>query len=1112
MAKILGLDLGTNSIGWAIINNEPPKILGAGVRIFTEGVENLGQGEKEQSKNSSRTGSRSERRNYFRRKLRKKALLKVLDAHRMCPFENESFTDWFKLNPYELRAKALSARLSLLELGRIFYHIAQRRGFQSNSRSEAANENTKIYKPKDGKAGINETQELIQNCPSGTLGGALCDLPKSFKPWQKRLRNRYTTRQMHVEEFEKIWAEQSKYHPNLTPELKATIGGRKRDGYDKDGILFFQRPLRSQKHRVGKCSFEPSKTKCPISAIQFELFRAHQFINSIECDGEKLSDEDRKVVLELLLRKEKVPFKDIRKKIQKFDAHYKFNFQDDDKITGCSTVSKLCNSKCFGEDWFEFSKKQQEDIWHVLYHFDDKEKLKKHAIEKWEFDEKRAIHVANKIFLKQGYANLSNKAINNILPFLEMGFTYDRAVAFGGIKNAFGILWNDLTEKELQFLFDNVPEIVGFGAKGGYIEQLKNTLKEHFNMSEHQFKKLYHHSANIHSAALLKKLPTGPQADREITNIRNPIVIQALFELRKLVNTLIDEFGKFDEIKIELARDLKISKTERQRIRSDNKKREEYHDKIAEILQNRNVKVNHENILKYKLWEECKRTCPYTGKEISFTQLYDNANTIEIEHIFPYSRSLDDSYLNKTLCFRDENAAKGNRTPFKYYSALGNWQEVKARALTIFHDTKEFPNRYKKFKRFVATKFNEDFISRQLNDTRYISKAAKNYLSKICNKIKVAPGQMTAKLRYHWGLNSVISSENEEKSREDHRHHAIDALVMACFSERHLNEISKWNRYRRSYDLKDFPPPWDNFRYEAIQAINKILVSHKKSSRVLSVKQNKIKKDGRIFTNKGIAARGELHKESVFGKRKAPKEEKPNFHIRKPLESLKNKKHIEKIVDDRVKKIIYDHLENEGVDIHSNSFKIPPGAFFEKDPENGKIKPKVFLPNKNGDPVPIFKVRLKEELGNAVQLKGDINQFVNPRNNHHVLIYKDLEGDLKESVVNFWTAVERKLKGEPVVSLPPDGVEIICALQINDMFLLGLKPESIKSENPDFGVLSQHLYRVQKLSSMYYTFRHHLASTLKYGEDEIRITSFKKWKSLNPVKVFISPSGEIKIH
>ena len=1120
MAKILGLDLGTNSIGWALIEDNQNKILGLGTRIFPMGVENLGDGEGEISKNASRTGARGVRRQFFRRRLRKQILLKALSENKMCPLEASDFqewkrnkrfpieklTTWFALNPYELRQKALIEKLSLEEIGRIFYHLIQRRGFLSNSRKGGSDDGT-IFKgnPKEGKIGITETQKNIED---KTLGAYLFEIyPKENQPFQdglERIRNRYTTRKMYVDEFELIWNKQAQFHAELTNELKTLFGGRKLDGYKEDGILFHQRPLRSQKHLVGNCSFEPRKTKCPISAIPFEQFRVWQWVNTVEYNGKKISQEEKEKIVEFLFANEKPEFKKIRKVIGKESAEFKFNYKDDDKIVGTHTISNLSNKKYFGKKWFEFTEKEQEDIWHVLYFFDSKSNLKEYAIKNWNFTEEQAESIS-KFNVKDGYASLSRKAISNILPFLKLGFTYDVAVVLGGIKNVFGSDWEKLSDEKRNFFYDNVYEIVRSKNKGGFIEIIKDILRNDYNISDNQLRKLYHHSATIDATELLEKLPVGKDADKDIQAIRNPIVITALFELRKLVNELIDEHGKIDEIKVEMARDLKISKSQRNKIRKEQKRLERENDRVKARLLEERQRVTHDNILLYKLWEECKHTCPYTGKPISVTQLF--SGEVQIEHIHPWSRSLNDSFSNKTLCYADENRKKGNKTPFEFYgSDEANWSAIKERALKLFSDTKEYPNAYQKFKRFVQQKFDDDFSTRQLNDTRYISKEAKNYLSKICNKVTVSPGQATSNLRHKWGLNQILNDDNE-KTREDHRHHAIDALVMACTKVSYVQELSKWNRYNRGYHVKDFPMPWLSFWKDAEKAVNQILVSHKKVSNDITVRTHTTEKNGKKHTNLGVAARGQLHKETVYGKRTFNGEEA--FHVRKPIESLETAKQIAKVVDESIRLLILKRVNELGGFVKD---KVPANTFFIVD-ENGVKQPQIFLPNQNGAPVPILKVRVKENIGGAEKLKTNVNQWVNPRNNHHVLIYKDEKGNLKEEVVTFWTVVERKRTGQSVYQLPLDGKEMVTTLHINDMFLLGLSEDEINWENPDYKVLKEHLYRVQKFTSGDYYFRKALTSSIQNPEEKQQINSFgfgkNGWSTHNPIKVKISVSGKI---
>ena len=210
-------------------------------------------------------------------------------------------------------------------------------------------------------------------------------------------------------------------------------------------------------------------------------------------------------------------------------------------------------------------------------------------------------------------------------------------------------------------------------------------------------------------------------------------------------------------------------------------------------------------------------------------------------------------------------------------------------------------------------------------------------------------------------------------------------------------------------------------------------------------------------------------------------------------------------MDETIRKLIHVRvLQMGGYDAKGN---IPANTFFVVD-ENGIKQPQIFLPNKNGNPVPILKVRMKENIGGAEQLKKETNQWVNPRNNHHVLIYKDESNNLKEEVVTFWTVVERKRQKQPVYQLPIDGKEIVTTLHINDMFLLGLKEEEINWENPNYELMKEHLYRVQKTSNNDYSFRYSLTSSVNNKEEERRM-GLKGILTNSAIKVKISVSGKL---
>ncbi|HED06445.1 MAG TPA: type II CRISPR RNA-guided endonuclease Cas9, partial [Ignavibacteria bacterium] len=1027
----------------------------------------------------------------------------------------------------------------------------------------------KIYegKPKELKIGIKETQERIKNF--GTLGNYLYN----ENPHKTRLRNRYTTRKMYIDEFNIIWENQRKYYPDiLTENLKSKIGDSQK------GILFFQRPLRSQKHLIGKCTFEPKKSKCSTSTIEFEKFRMYQFINGIECNGKKLNTEQRKLITEIFNSKSKFKFREIKKKLKFTEG--RFNYNDDDNIIGNNTISNF--SKIFGkEKWNKLNSQEQFDIWFIKNNAEDKEWLTNYAKTKWDLAEDK-IEKLLKINLSKNYSNLSLKAINNILPYLEKGFIYSDAVLLGGLKSAFGSdRWNSFSsedKKNIEYKVFKVGE--EREDKVPIIEKVKELLKSQFNLDEKQLDKLYHHSFLSKINGLKEKLP-------EPENIRNPIVQQALYELRKLVNAIIDVHGKTDKIKVELARDLKSSKDKRYEVRQENRKNENRNDEIKKRLDEFSIEHSRTNIQKVILWDESQNYCPYTGQKIGFEELF-NDGYVQIEHIIPYSISLNDSMQNKTLCLADENKRKGNKTPYQFYGHDENkWSEVKNMVYELIvkkGNSQLYKKNYRKYQRFISKQLPDadEFIQRQLNDTRYISKSAKEYLKNICDDVDVTQGTVTSLLRHHWGLDNILNdvyitngltdgdyyaavndediieilkwnAENKEKdldhlkklgkvvqgkikdgklypykNRDDHRHHAVDAVTVALTKKSYLQQISRMSARNSNYEnIKTkirIDKPWEGFWQDADNSIKSILVSHKINNKVLTPvnkrlydAKGKVRKiNGKVIYGKGDAVRGALHKETVYGKHVDANGEE-FYHVRKPLESITTKTLIDKIVDENVRKIMLQKLKNDGVDVNKNKFNIPNNSFFKYDDKNNKT-PLIFLPNKKGEHVPIRKVRIKEKIGNAEKLK-EINQYVNPRNNHHIIIYKDSKGNYKEKVVTLWEAVERIRQGLTLINKNPEpDCEFITSLTQNEMFLLGLTEEEIKDNKNNVTFLSQYLHKVQKIAGGDYffeiCFKKHLDSRMdkEAKVDYKYVKGFGDgktgWVKLNPVKVKVNISGK----
>ncbi|MFU8860345.1 MAG: type II CRISPR RNA-guided endonuclease Cas9, partial [Cyclonatronaceae bacterium] len=530
MNTTLGLDLGSNSIGWALIDEKNQKIIDMGVRIFPEGL-NRDKGQ-EKSRNEGRRAARGIRRQTFRRKMRKKLLLDILYEQSMTPITKEEIKNWWQgddfpdsseiqhwlaLNPYELRAKGLDEKLSLFEFGRVLYHLIQRRGFKSNRLAGSTDEESTIYTGKDGVTGIIETREKSDNYQ--TLGQFLNTLTaETGQPYSKleRIRNRYTTRRMYINEFEALWNEQSKYHPEIfTHKLRTRLGGRKTENspddkkYDQDGVLFHQRPLRSQKFLVGKCTFEPNKTRCPKGAIEYELFRAWQQINNVKYRGEFLSDVDRRNLFKIFTRKGKVTVSLVKKALGKPANDPWVQLGEDDKnLSGCPVLAFLTSEEAFGNKWKSFQESEKDKIWNLLYFAEDPDWLERRLLQEWDIAKDQAQKIA-KFRLPDGYGSLSRKAIRNILPFLEKGYTYDKAVLLGGVKNASGNQWKEIESE----YFDTLENIIGQEKPPTRIvHEIRDILRDHAGFTEKQLSKLYHHSTTVDKQELLDKLPHGPNA------------------------------------------------------------------------------------------------------------------------------------------------------------------------------------------------------------------------------------------------------------------------------------------------------------------------------------------------------------------------------------------------------------------------------------------------------------------------------------------------------------------------------------------------------------------------------------------------------------------------
>lgn len=939
---ILGLDLGTNSIGWALIEyekNNPQKIVDCGVRIFQEAVD----AKTRTPKNQARRQARAARRLVSRRKMRRHNLTNLLVNAGLLPedqMQRERLLTNPELDPYQLRKNALDSKLGKYEIGRILYHLCQRRGFLSNRKLNNA-ENSKIA------ISVSELQEAIHSSNSRTLGEYLADQP--FK------RGIYTDRSMYQKEFELIWASQEAHYPDiLTSPLKVAI----------HNSIFFQRPLKIQKHLIGKCSLEPSRKRAAKALIEYQNFRLLSDLNNLEIKNpitreyRQLTDNEKEKLLRLLEKQKSVAWGKARTTLGLHSDEI-FNLEEGKKKELIGNRTAYTMRSILKKQWDDLAANHQYQLITDMLTIDDEQGFLKRMESFWGFDSITAEKLA-KTELEQGYANLSRKAIRKILPYLEKGLIYSEACLEAG----------------------------------------------------------YNHSNQYRNKKNLDKLGEPPF-------IRNPVVNKSLYETRKLINAIIRKYGKPTIIRLEMAREMKLSKKQKQAIEKQQSINRKKNEEATDILTNDFGIQNptKEDVQKYNLWKECNALCPYTGKPISAQMLF--TNEVDVEHIIPYSRSLDNSFNNKTLCLAKENRLnKLNKTPYEAYHANPEIYEG------ILQRSKHFKHSKKmKFEqKYVET---DKFIERQLNDTRYICREVKDYLQTIGVSVEVSKGTSTWALRHHWNLNRILATDdNLEKNRSDHRHHAVDAIVIALTSRSLFQTIAYLSktsgRYLGQSGFK-LEEPWPLFYSDANDNISDIIVSYAPSRKIS----------------------GALHEETAYGY----SEHDNCFVYRKPL-SVLTLNEIEKIRDEKVKCLVKKRLSDFGGSIKS--------AF--GDDSNPLLH--------NDGKTPIKTVRLKlnlnKDMTHPIKNKGNKPfKYHKYGNNHHVEIIENIvSGKRKGIFVTALEAAKRARTDKATIVNRDHGSDwrFVMSLSVNDM----IEIEDINGKQ---------YYRVQKMSDPVIILRHHSSTS-----------------------------------
>lgn len=1204
MKRILGIDTGTNSLGWAVVDFDESKeenqytLIRKGCLLFQEGVK-IEKG-IESSRASDRTIHRAARRHYFRRRLRKIETLKVLIKYGWCPYlSDEALKKWhlqkeyplddeflkwqrtddrFNKNPYYYRHLCLHQKLDLSTehdrfiLGRAMYHLAQRRGFLSNRLDQTdEKESGKV------KAAISDLSKDMKDAGCEYLGDYFYKI-YSEKGNTERIRNKYTHREEHYEkEFDAICKMQGLSELQIEELRRA---------------LYFQRPLKSQRQGVGKCTFERNRNKprCSDSHPAFERFRMLCLINNIkvkspyDTDLRPLNVNERALIEPLFYLKGKgtFDFEDIAQKIagknnykyfkDKGEKGFSFNYRMTQGVSYCPTTRALMD--VFGSDYatgiaevYALSDGKTlnqivDDVWNVLFSFADDENLRQWGKEKLQLSDEKADEFV-KIRLSHNYASLSLHAIRKILPWLEEGLIYSHAVMMAQVPTILGLSIEEIRERgierDLIELMNNYNK-VDSKICGTLEDYVRDYLSNNFELKPGVIDTLYHPSM-IETYRDAEQINGVYQLGSPQTNsIRNPMAMRSLHELRKVINSLLREkvIDQNTEVHIEYARELNDA-NKRAAIARWQHEREKKIKDYAEIIKSEfGIEPTEIDLMKYELWEEQGHICLYTGKNIALHDFICEHPKFDIEHTIPRSAGGDFTMENLTLCDCEYNRyVKQSKIP----AELGDYDQILSRVDSLWKDEIEkmkkdvdkvrtYSSMAKnlkdgliqkrhflkmkldylqgKYERFLMKEVPEGFSRRQGAGIGLVGKYAGLFLKSLFHDPKdtkkshivVVKGATTAEFRKMWG----IQSEYEKKSRDNHIHHCIDAIVIACMSRSQYAETARYYHdlecYSRGQGEKPrFKKPWAKFTEDILALSQELLVKHDSKDNLPKQSRKRIKlSGGRTVIAQGDTTRCSLHQDTFYGA--IEKDGEIKYVVRRPLSSL-TEKDIDKIVDDSVRAVVRLAVEQGGIKALSGD---------------------VWLNREKG--VKIAKVRCyASNITNPIYLKEqrDISDkdykrsfYVANDSNYIMAIYEGVaKGKIKRdfTLVNNITAAKFFKKsagndGESIVSdVSKDGYPLKWTLKTGQHVLLYEKsPDEVLSL--DYKELAKRLYYVTILKSDgRITFRHHQEARIakdldivggEYCEPEVykplvRL-SYSKIKALVEGQDFeITELGEIKL-
>ena len=822
----LGIDVGTDSIGWCLFdtkNDEITNIIDGGVRIFSSGRDS----KSGESLAAVRRQNRSARRLRDRYNRRKKKIINIMVRSGLMPTDKTARKKLEIENPYELRTKCLDERIPVTHFGRALFHMSQRRGFRSNRKADtkADEKETSII-----NESISRFRRSLKNSGHRTIGEFLynrqankplnedgtkddkqtpsvrfrLDFTKKYKTDIEDndcdVNSFYPERSLVKQEFSQMWESQKKYYPDiLTDELREQL----------HSAIFYQRPLKAGE--VGVCTFVNDEPRLP----KYHPLTQRRILLQTVNDLRIIKNEESKRKLTLEQRNEVVEEIDKRKHIKNIlkmavkisDISKALKLDDNERISletenrddiNCDFVwAAMTHPDNFGHKWSSLNYDEQWRIIQDIHNVDELENfeaLSQYLQEQHGLDFQRTENIINAPF-PVGYSRLGLTATKRIVEHLT----------------------NDVITSS---------------------EAAKMCGWKHYDTSSNTSLGRLPYYGEILTDSVIPG--SGKKSDDDITRygkISNPTVHIGLNQLRRVVNCIIDEYGKPDQIVMELARDMRLSKTAKEQETKKQNANKKTNDKHDEILHNLNVPQNRTNRLKMRLWEELgkkedARFCPYSGEPITLDMLFDGVSC-EIDHILPAKRTLDDSVSNKTVCLTEMNRQKSNQSPYECWGGeTEQWKYIKKNVKKL-----PKPKRWR-FLPDAMDDFKEQnkFLARAITDTQYLSRIGTKYVQTLYkNKSSVwcVRGKMTAHIRRQWNLNSLLSDDNR-KNREDHRHHFVDAAVIASIDKKLIKRFvdalkreDNGNPFVSFYDIGYFSKPYENFRDDVNKVLSRIIVSHR---------------------------------------------------------------------------------------------------------------------------------------------------------------------------------------------------------------------------------------------------------------------------------------------